>query len=68
MEMYSAGTHTTVATLAWLFLFLSKNPEVQKKVQEEIGTVTNNNSTQCSLSHRLKYVKYGKSLIKKILN
>ncbi|XP_061095953.1 cytochrome P450 2J2-like [Conger conger] len=39
MEMFAAGTETSATTLRWGFVFLMKNPEIQKKVQDEIDNV-----------------------------
>lgn len=34
--MFSAGSETTASTFRWTVLYLTKYPEVQKKVHEEI--------------------------------
>ncbi|ODM88681.1 Methyl farnesoate epoxidase [Orchesella cincta] len=41
-DLFFAGTDTTSTTLSWAVLYLCKIPQVQKKFQEEIGTVTGN--------------------------
>ncbi|KAB7506634.1 Cytochrome P450 2L1 [Armadillidium nasatum] len=35
-DMFSAGSETTASTFRWTILYLTKYPEVQKKVHEEI--------------------------------
>ncbi|KAH6904896.1 cytochrome P450 [Coprinopsis sp. MPI-PUGE-AT-0042] len=37
--MVSAGAETTAAVMAWFFLAMTTNPEVQRKAQEEIDNV-----------------------------
>lgn len=36
VNLFAAGTETTTSTLLWGILFMAENPEVQRKVQEEI--------------------------------
>ncbi|XP_071492517.1 cytochrome P450 2U1-like [Diadema antillarum] len=38
-DIFSGGTETTTTVLRWLLLFMVTNPEVQKKVQDEIDSV-----------------------------
>jgi len=46
LDLYFAGTDTTSSVLSWAMLFLSKHPECQSKIFEEITRVTRN--TRCS--------------------
>uniref|UniRef100_A0A7M4G253 Cytochrome P450 2W1-like n=1 Tax=Crocodylus porosus TaxID=8502 RepID=A0A7M4G253_CROPO len=39
LDLVMAGTETTATTLQWTILLMMKYPEIQKKVQEEIGRV-----------------------------
>ncbi|XP_077998359.1 cytochrome P450 2U1-like [Glandiceps talaboti] len=39
MEMFFGGTDTTLTTLQWAFMYMLENPDVQRKVQEEIDRV-----------------------------
>ncbi|XP_035714572.1 methyl farnesoate epoxidase [Folsomia candida] len=50
-DLFFAGTDTTSSTLAWMMLYLSKFPEVQRKLQKEIETTTGN-SRMCAISDR----------------
>ena len=36
MDLFAAGTETVATTIMWSFVFLFENPDVLKKVQEEI--------------------------------
>jgi cytochrome P450 len=38
-DIFIAGSETTAVTLRWIFLFMIHNPDVQKKVQEELDMV-----------------------------
>jgi len=38
-DMFQAGFETTSNTMAFAVLFMLRNPEVQKKVQEELSQV-----------------------------
>ncbi len=42
-EFFIAGVDTTATTLAWAMLYMILNPDIQKKVQEELDTVTGGN-------------------------
>ncbi|OXA43620.1 methyl farnesoate epoxidase [Folsomia candida] len=50
-DLFFAGTDTTASTLAWMMLYLSKFPEVQRKFHKEIETTTGN-SRMCAISDR----------------
>ncbi|KAI4560719.1 hypothetical protein MJG53_017348, partial [Ovis ammon polii x Ovis aries] len=39
-NLFAAGTESTVSTLRWGILFMSRYPEIQKKVHDEIAKVT----------------------------
>ncbi|XP_021956868.1 methyl farnesoate epoxidase [Folsomia candida] len=41
-DLYFAGSDTTSSTLSWMMIYLSKFPNVQKKFQEEIESITGN--------------------------
>ncbi|OXA41279.1 Cytochrome P450 2J5 [Folsomia candida] len=41
-DIYFGGTDTTSTTLTWLILYVSKMPEIQKKLQDEIESITGN--------------------------
>ena len=36
-DLFAAGSETTSTTLLWSFLFMLENPDVLKKVREEIN-------------------------------
>ena len=38
-DLFLAGSETTSTTLTWALLFMARYPNVQKKVQEEMGSV-----------------------------
>ncbi|XP_063790608.1 cytochrome P450 2K1-like isoform X2 [Pseudophryne corroboree] len=38
LDLFSAGSETTSASLGWALLLMAKYPEIQKRVQEEIRT------------------------------
>ncbi|OQV17434.1 Cytochrome P450 18a1 [Hypsibius exemplaris] len=39
-DLFAAGTDTTTTTFLWALLFMVENPEIQKKVQQEIDEKT----------------------------
>lgn len=43
-DLFAAGADTTATTIDWAILYLAKFPEVQKKMQKEIGEITGENS------------------------
>ena len=42
LEMFVAGSETTLSTLDWCFLFMAEFPEIQKKCQNEIDECLGN--------------------------
>ena len=40
LDLFAAGTDTTSTTLSWAVVYLVTNPEIQKKIHDEIMTVT----------------------------
>lgn len=57
LELFIAGTETTSTTLTWAMLLLSLNPEVQKKVQNEIfEEIGREREPQMSDRSRLPYL------------
>jgi cytochrome P450 len=57
MSLLLAGRDTTACTLSWLFLELSRNPEVVKKLQEEIHSAIGD-SDRCPTYQEIKDMKY----------
>ncbi|XP_053236386.1 cytochrome P450 2K6-like isoform X2 [Podarcis raffonei] len=51
-NLFAAGMETTSTTLCWGLLLMTKHPEIQIKVQEEIAKVVG--SSQPRLEHRTK--------------
>ncbi|XP_041913045.1 cytochrome P450 2J2-like [Alosa sapidissima] len=51
LDLFVAGTETTSTTLYWGLLYMIRNPEIQRKVQEELDRVVGS-SRQPSLSDR----------------
>ena len=47
LDLFSAGVETLKTTLQWAILFMIHNPEVQKRVQEEIGSVVDGDRLPC---------------------
>jgi cytochrome P450 len=42
LNLFAAGAETTSTTLNWSLLYLSRNPNIQKKFQKEIDEVIGN--------------------------
>lgn len=51
VELFLASSETTGSTLTWLLGYLSVNPDIQVKLQEEIDTIIGENQ-QVSLDHK----------------
>jgi len=47
LDIFSAGVETLKTTLQWAILFMIHNPEVRRKVQEEIGSVVEGDRLPC---------------------
>lgn len=65
IDMFVAGTETTSTTLSWTFLYMSKYPEVQKKMQAEIDKVVGNSRQPC-LADRVE-MPYTQSVMHEVL-
>ena len=50
MDLFTAGAETTSTTLTWTIIHLIHNPEVQKKVHDEIDNILGN--SQPTLEHK----------------
>jgi ecdysteroid 25-hydroxylase CYP306A1 len=51
-DLFFAGTDTTKNTLAWIFLFICKNPDMQERIRKEIADVVGNSETTALPSHK----------------
>ena len=51
-ELFGAGGEPTAVTLKWAIRYLAKYPEIQKKAQAELDSITHGNSRKISLSDR----------------
>lgn len=60
VDLFLAGTETTSTTLAWAILYMVREEEVQKKVQEELDRVVGEFS-------KLKFVQSSENWIHYIL-
>lgn len=45
-DLFFAGTDTTKNTLAWIFLFICKNPQMQERIRKEIKEVVGEEQAQ----------------------
>ncbi|KAM4694840.1 cytochrome P450 2K4-like [Discoglossus pictus] len=60
VTLFSAGTETTASTIRWAIFFMIKNPEIQKRVHEEIDKVIG--SAQPRFEHR-KHMPYTNAVL-----
>ncbi|XP_077345176.1 cytochrome P450 2K1-like isoform X2 [Lithobates pipiens] len=54
-NLFSAGMETTAATLRWGLLLMTKYPEIQEKVQNEIAKVIGTVQPKYNLRHQMPY-------------
>ncbi|XP_072038505.1 cytochrome P450 2U1-like [Amphiura filiformis] len=54
-NLFAAGSFTTSETLSWAILYLTKHPEIQKRAQEEIDNVLNQNQPRLEDKPSLPY-------------
>ena len=54
-DLFIAGGETTATTLRWAVLLIGKQPEVMKKLQEEIDTVVGRDRLPC-LEDQSRYI------------
>ncbi|KAL1293499.1 phenylacetaldehyde oxime monooxygenase CYP71AN24 isoform X1 [Arachis hypogaea] len=67
MDMFVGGTDTTSATIEWAMTRLVQNPEIMKKVQEEVRRVVRcNNSSKVEENH-INQMQYFKCVVKETL-
>ena len=64
MSLLIAGHETSGATLSWLFLLLSKHPDVLKRVQNELDNVI---KSDCPSFDDLKNLSYLSAVLKETL-
>ncbi len=57
MTLYIAGHETTGNTLVWAYLMLSRNPEVRRRMTEEISAVVGDRLPTMEDYHALKYTE-----------
>ncbi|ODM87100.1 Cytochrome P450 2J5 [Orchesella cincta] len=65
LNLFIAGSDTSATTLSWTLVYLCKFPHVQKKLQEEIESVTGN-ERQVSVDDR-PMMPYAQALVDEIL-
>ncbi|XP_066264264.1 vitamin D(3) 25-hydroxylase-like [Branchiostoma lanceolatum] len=56
LDLLAAGTDTTANTLLWSLLYMTLNPDIQDKVQEELGAVVGESLPTLSHRAQLPYV------------
>ncbi|XP_066267602.1 cytochrome P450 2D4-like [Branchiostoma lanceolatum] len=56
LNLFFVGTHTTTNTLLWSLLYMSMNPDIQNKVQEELVAVVGESLPTLSHRSQLPYV------------
>ena len=59
MDLFTAGAETTSTTLTWTIIHLINNPEVQKKVHDEIDNILGNSQPTLEYKGRLVRVHIG---------
>ena len=64
-DLFVAGMETTSKQLEWIIYYMSKYPEIQQKVQDEIDNVVGNTG-QTSLAHRAT-LNYTEAVIQEVL-
>ena len=57
MTVFLAGHETTATALAWTFYFISKHPEVYKKLRKEVKEVVGDDELTFQHLQQLKYTK-----------
>lgn len=57
MTIFLAGHETTANALAWTFYLISQNPEVYKKLKDEIKTIVGDGEITFQHLQQLKYTK-----------
>ncbi|KAI8486073.1 cytochrome P450 2 sub U member 1 [Branchiostoma belcheri] len=55
-DLFIAGTETTTTTLLWSLLFMTLNPDIQSKVQQELDAVVGEGLPALSHRSQLPYV------------
>ncbi len=53
-DFFMAGSETTTTTMKWAFLYMAKNPAVQRKVQQELDEVFGDGPYEFCLADRAK--------------
>ena len=57
-SIFFAGHETSALALTWTYYLLSHNPEVEKKLREEVNNVLGGRHPQSTDLHRLKYTEW----------
>ena len=66
VDLFTAGAETTSTTLTWTLISLILNPEIQKKVHDEIDHILGSSQPTLEYKGRLvfKYEVFGKLYLK----
>jgi cytochrome P450 len=56
ITLLAAGHETTATSLSWALFHLSKAPDIQQKIRDDIASVTNNDLLQTQQVNKLEYV------------
>jgi len=64
MDLFGAGSETTSSILCFTFLYLTRWPEVQKKVQEEIDTMI---GSRTPILEDRQFMPYTEAVIQEVL-